>query len=207
MKCWDMLMVYQGKPEGIQESWPTCQRSMRICQKSTWFGSDPLMIERLLLIQSSPNRTWPGCSEWLSSWPATIRVFWTAPAQDHNYLCYPLLKFEGLTQDLRGLMTCRSRWTIGMQRLERLSNLILNKNRDSRDLKCRMRQSRSREKKSCACSSVFSNRILWNGPDTSLKLVRTSPERTKRKDTDTRILYDFQLWIWHSTSSFSFDSL
>ena len=66
-------------------------RSMRICQKSTWFGSDPLMIERLLLIQSSPNRTWPGCSEWLSSWPATIWVFWTAPAQHHNYLC-PNLK-------------------------------------------------------------------------------------------------------------------
>ena len=126
----------------------TCQRSMSMCQKNTWFVSDPLMIERLLLMQSSPNRTWPGCSEWLSSWPATIWVCWTAPAQDHNYLCSNL---KGLTQDLRGLMTCRSRWTIGMQRLEGLSNLRLNKSRDGRDLKCRMRQSRSREKKSCAC--------------------------------------------------------
>ena len=124
----------------------TYQRSMSICQKSTWFGSEPLMIERSLYIQSSAQRTWPGCSEWLSSWPAPIWVFRTTPAQGHNYLWSSL---KVLTQDLRGLMTqtCKSRWTIGMQRLEGLSNLRLNKNRDSRDLKCRMRQSRSCEKR------------------------------------------------------------
>ena len=135
----------------------TYQRSMSICQKSTWFGSEPLMIGRSLYIQSSAQRTWPGCSEWLSSWPAPIWVFRTTPAQGHNYLCSSL---KVLTQDLRGLMTCKSRWTIGMQRLEGLSNPRLNKNRDGRDLKRRMRQSRSCEKRDLCTQALLRIHVL-----------------------------------------------
>ena len=90
----------QGTPEGIQESWQSLVHQLQPSDLSKVYAhlSEEYLIrfgsvddrKVVATFRVRPNRTWPGCSEWLSSWPATIRVFWTAPAQGPQL---PLLSF------------------------------------------------------------------------------------------------------------------
>ena len=157
----------QGTPEGIQESWQSLVHQLQPSDLSKVY--EHLSEEYLIRFGTVDDRKVVVHSEF---GPTDLaRLFRMAfqlastnlsvPNHPSTRPQLPLLKFEGLdTRSKRSYMTCKSRWTIGMQRLEGLSNPRLNKNRDGRDLKCRMRQSRSCEKRDLCTQALLRIHVL-----------------------------------------------